>query len=443
MRRLTCALAAAMIIAAFGVVVLGGQAVPYTAAAWQPETLGNYRAVVRVAAPSDAVRVLLEWRRRDGDPDRKNIIVTDSVGTRVTNLVRLGITRETGDLVFEPAAGAGDYYIYYLPMTGEGRANYPKVSYPPFQETADATWLARVLGPDFKVPISLSTPPPSTERGRPWEKLPQARLIEFQSNGEFDSLAPMEIIATAAETSRLVAAHPQPFLLFPEDREYPIRMTDDLPRRWIESGPGRAFQGKAQRGEFYAFQVGVFAPKQAIEVTKVTLGGFEKINGRSFRCINLEGTNSEGVAFTRPVTVPAGKVQALWCGLQVPEDGQPGTYAGQVTVAAKGVPAQSISFALALDNALIRDAGDDEPSRLSRLRWLDSTLAMDDEVVKPYTPIAASGNTLSVLGRKIVLGSDGLPDRIESYFATEMTRLSAAPRQVLASPLAFTVLDAD
>ncbi|MGE5360401.1 MAG: glycoside hydrolase domain-containing protein, partial [Bacteroidales bacterium] len=40
-------------------------------------------------------------------------------------------------------------------------------------------------------------------------------------------------------------------------------------------------------------------------------------------------------------------------------------------------------------------------------------------------------------------GSDGLPDRIESYFATEMTRLSAAPRQVLASPLAFTVLDAD
>ena len=193
MRRLTCALAAAVIVAAFGVVVKGGQStfVRYSAAAWQPETLGNHRAVVRVTGRSDAVRVHIEWRRRDVDPDRKNIIVTDGAGKRITNVVRLAITREAGDLVFEPAAGPGAYYVYYLPMTGEGRANYPKVTYPPFQETADATWVARVLGPDFSTAVNVSTPPPTTERGRVWDKLPKAEVLEFQSNGEFDSFAPM------------------------------------------------------------------------------------------------------------------------------------------------------------------------------------------------------------------------------------------------------------
>jgi hypothetical protein len=253
----------------------------------------------------------------------------------------------------------------------------------------------------------------------------------------------MEVIATASETSRLVAAHPQPFLLFPEDRRYPIRMTDDLPLRWISVGPGSAFKGQAQRGEFYAFQVGVFAPRQAVEVMNVTLTGLEKVHEGRVHCINLEGTNSEGVPFTRTVPVPVGKVQALWCGLQLRENAQPGDHAGRVTVSAKGLPAQSFPFTLTVDRSIVPDAGDDEPARLSRLRWLDSTLAMDDEVVKPYTPIGASGQTLAILGRKIALGPDGLPDQIESYFAPEMTRLSDSPRQVLAAPLSFTVLGAD
>jgi len=30
---------------------------------------------------------------------------------------------------------------------------------------------------------------------------------------------------------------------------------------------------------------------------------------------------------------------------------------------------------------------DDHPELLSRLRWLDSTIALDDEVVAPFTPI--------------------------------------------------------
>jgi len=54
------------------------------------------------------------------------------------------------------------------------------------------------------------------------------------------------------------------YLIFPEDRLYPIRMTDDLPLRWVKLGPQSKFKGAAARGEFYAFQIGVYACRSDI-----------------------------------------------------------------------------------------------------------------------------------------------------------------------------------
>ena len=73
---------------------------------------------------------------------------------------------------------------------------------------------------------------------------------------------------------------------------------------------------------------------------------------------------------------------------------------------------------------MIAAHGDDEPWRLSRLRWLDSTLAVDDELVPPYTPVTVTGQTVGVLGRSVTLNALGFPEQIESRFAIEMTHLS-------------------
>ena len=59
---------------------------------------------------------------------------------------------------------------------------------------------------------------------------------------------------------------------------YPIRMTDDLPLRWIEKGPQDSFEGRASRGEFYAFQIGLFAFAQSFEDIEVA---FEDLRGKS------------------------------------------------------------------------------------------------------------------------------------------------------------------
>ncbi|MBM3495454.1 MAG: hypothetical protein FJX72_14200 [Armatimonadetes bacterium] len=83
-------------------------------ALWPPE-LGHHRAIVVVSDAAPAVRVRIPWRRRDRDPQNKDVaVLNDSTGARVTNVARIEIRREYGDIAFE-AAAPGKYAVYYLP----------------------------------------------------------------------------------------------------------------------------------------------------------------------------------------------------------------------------------------------------------------------------------------------------------------------------------------
>ena len=63
----------------------------------------------------------------------------------------------------------------------------------------------------------------------------------MESIDEFNSFSPMQVIATATETSALVKSRgTAPFLLFPEDRTRAIRMRRDLPASWAAPGAAGA-----------------------------------------------------------------------------------------------------------------------------------------------------------------------------------------------------------
>jgi hypothetical protein len=72
------------------------QEVAYGVGDWPAESgLGNHRAVIRVEAKADAVRVRIPWRRRDFDPEKKNVVVIDAVtGRWITNVLAAGINRD-------------------------------------------------------------------------------------------------------------------------------------------------------------------------------------------------------------------------------------------------------------------------------------------------------------------------------------------------------------
>ena len=82
----------------------GPEVVPYGTGSWNNEELGNHRAVISVVKKADAVRVHIPWRRRDHNPEKKNIIIIDSkTGKRIINVIRVKVNREFGDLIFQPS----------------------------------------------------------------------------------------------------------------------------------------------------------------------------------------------------------------------------------------------------------------------------------------------------------------------------------------------------
>jgi len=407
---------------------------PFRVAAtrWDSETLGNHRAVIQVAQPAPAAHVVIPWRRRDPAPQDRLVIVTASDGTRVRNVRRGRIDREAGELWFEPVAGPGTYYAYYLPFTPTGRKNYPTVSYLPVEDTANAGW-SRTLDAALAAGAADAA-------GRTVETSVEA----IEAIDAFNRFDPMEVIATRAETAALLASHAGArYLVFPEDRMLPVRMRTDLPMHWAQSGVRDTLAGEAARGEYFAFQLAVYAV-EAVEGVRVrfddlTGPGGRRLPAAAISCLNTDGVDWDGSAFHRTLDVPAGAVQSIWCGLDVPPDATPGGYRGTATVEVAGAPATPVTLAITVEDRVVADGGASEPWKQTRLKWLNSTLGQANDVIAPYTPLAVSGRRIDLLGRRVTLGQNGLPAGIETFFTEAMTGLSATPTPVLAGPMELVV----
>ncbi|WP_050997922.1 glycoside hydrolase domain-containing protein [Dyella japonica] len=395
---------------------------------WNADALGNHRYLLQVDAPAKAVHVVIPWRRRDAQPQHVAVIVTAPDGSTVANVRRGRIDQASGELVFQ-AAQAGTYAVYYQPYVSKGRSNYPTVSYAEPSDTADAAW-ARKVGDATH-----------------WTHLPQAKVLRYEAVDDFDAYTSMERTATPAEQQALLAGHgSDALLLFPETRANPIRMFDALPESWAKRGAGGTLSDTAQRGEYLSFQVGAWAPRVAVNHVDVRFADLRADDGSiipasALTCFNLGGIGYDGKPFTSRVDVAQGRVQALWMGLDVPASAKPGVYRGEVIVSADGVAAQSIPMAITVGEGNVVAHGDDDPVKLTRLRWLNSTLAQDDSVVKPFTPIAVKDGTLGILGREIRLDASGLPAQITSHFDERMTGFSGQGKTLLAAPVQLIVED--
>jgi len=258
----------------------------------------------------------------------------------------------------------------------------------------------------------------------------------------YDATDPMELGMTKRQRAALLSDNRgSSYLLFPEDREFPIRRRDILPKRWLK--PCTIFRGQARRGEWYTFQIGVYAARTALKDIRVSFSRLKSEQGdvipaAAFNCINLGGIDWKGRPFTKNVSVPKGEVQPLWIGVQIPKAAN-GLYRGRVTVGPAGEKPRTIDLFLEVGGEVLDDCGDDEMWRHSRLRWLDSTVGLADEPIAPFTPLRVRGNSVSCLGRTVRLGANGLPESIVSRFSRSVTRLEKTGRELLNRPMAFIV----
>ena len=414
--------------------------------------MGNHRAVFRVdeeTGGAGAVRVHIPWRRRDLNPETKRVVVVDSkTGERVSNTVAVEVNAGFGDIVFEPVTGAGVYYAYYLAYEPNPSPFGDPGTYEEPEDTAEPSWLdAHRLTPE------------GIAAGQ-WAGLPEARYLEIQSRPDhgvdgggkphgksnkpdeiearrtFNSYYPMEVVATADEVDGLLARFPdRAYFVFPEDYAHPVKMPRDIPWKWTHEGPRPELRGDARPGQSYAFQLGVWASREALEELSVTFtdlrGEDSRVIGReNIGCINVEGVTPRGEPFSQALNLEQGQVQPLWSYVEVPEDAA-GRYEGVAQVTAKDQPPTDIHLVLDVAGDVMANRGDERPRLMGRIRWLNSTLGMDDEVVPPYTPIAYDGTAMEVLNRRISFDeTTGLPAEIRSN-----------GRELLTGPVELVVLE--
>ena len=136
---------------------------------------------------------------------------------------------------------------------------------------------------------------------------------------------------------------------------------------------------------------------------------------------------------------PKAKSRPSGWAVQVPPGTKPATYHGKITVRPGNARAATVRFALAVSETVSPDAGDGELWRQSRLRWLDSTIGLDDEVFAPYTPVTMQGQTAGVLGRQVRFNDTGLLESIQTTFSRSVDATDAPPLELLADPMQFVV----
>ncbi|WP_299578037.1 glycoside hydrolase domain-containing protein [uncultured Sunxiuqinia sp.] len=354
---------------------------------WE-ESLGNHRAVVKINQAADAVAMDIVWRRHDRNPDEKQFIIIHESGEKVENIKRIHVDNERCKLVFGPVVKTGTYYFYYLPyIVQEEYGFYNKGYLEPEKNWSDKF--------DFSA-------------------LPKAEFEEFQSRTEFDSFYPMEVIAVQSEKDSLLKVYGNDFLVFPEDRLFPIRMLDEIPQRWIKKGPSNNFKGEAQRNEYYTFQLGVFAAQKDLADLKVEFtslkNGDTELPISKLTCFNTGGVGPYGKPFVKRLDLKQGNVQPLWIGVDIPENIKSGNYRGTVNVIAENAEPQSINISIKITDEIIGDRGDSEAWRHSRLRWLNSTLGIDDQPTKGYNPISVlSDRTYGFTGKTMQVSESGFP----------------------------------
>jgi hypothetical protein len=400
--------------------------------------LGSHRAVMRVDVLSAAVRARLDWRRRDGNPQSKAVLVVNAAtGTRIANSVAVEVTNEVGEVVFEPAA-AGEYFVYYLPVTLTGGA-FPVSHYRAPDDKADPAW---------KVRCGLN------DGG--WKKLPAAHVVRWESRSMHDAWNEMEVIATRAEVDALAAKFAdRPVALFAEDRAHSVRMFDLLPARWVDRAAGSTpkqpeLSGPA--GGVVPFQIVAWTHHGAVEQAGVRLGAFSGpdraiLPAARLTCVTSDGVDWTGQPLSRPTNIAANRVQPFWCIASPPVELSPGRYQGEATFFARidGKPyAEKLPLTLDIGPAVPAGADPLDGSDMSRLGWLNSTLGSDDTPTKGYTPIRGDGLAVSCLGRRVRLGPEGLPTSIVSYFSPDNTKIVAGPGlELLAAPIRLSVTDAN
>lgn len=344
------------------------------------------RVVFRVDVPdgTQIVRGEAVWRRSLLSIRVKGLkLLHAESGALVRDAHLIHYSQERVIVDFRPTAGSGTYHLYY----GAAEA----VLFEPSPELLEMSY-------------AIGDPPRVT---------PEC----IEARCPLDSFYPMEVIALETEAETLLAAHPEAtYLVFPEDRDRPIKMRAEIPAHWALQGPRCDLVLPADRNEYRVFQLGLWACRAGLSDVQVSTTDLMSkdgiISASQIQCVTLESKTQHLYMGrpTGPFDVPHSQVRALWFGIDLTPDCAPGEYVGSIFVQPSDQAPTSIPIRISVSNLVVSERGDHDLWRLSRLRWLESDVGLGGEIYAPFTPLTVSEHDgeISTWGHTFVLGSAGL-----------------------------------
>lgn len=183
--------------------------------------------------------------------------------------------------------------------------------------------------------------------------------------------------------------------------------------------------------ENYVLQL-IAKPQGERRITSVLTEGADCV------CINTQCTDKFGREYQREIPLHGSNVAPVFIIVRAKAENEGKTARLKITVKTD-LGAETAQIELSFSGEYIKNGGFDEPWRLSRLLWLNSSRFLDDSPVQPYFEPRVSKSVISVLGRDIALSKSGLPQDAVSYFDEGVQLCPDAQAHLLSSPVKFEI----
>lgn len=156
-------------------------------------------------------------------------------------------------------------------------------------------------------------------------------------------------------------------------------------------------------------------------------------------CINTDIVDKYGRKSSNTVKLKANTIQPLFFTVQKTDECA--EFENAVITMNTEKESREFTVCFELADIPVVNNGYNDLWRLSRLNWLNSSLAIDETLVKPFVSPALSDDCLAVLGREISLGDNGLPQQVCSKFDEAVQLCSDVQKKLFAKPAEFVIGD--
>ncbi|MFA6127297.1 MAG: glycoside hydrolase domain-containing protein [Bacteroidales bacterium] len=216
-----------------------------------------------------------------------------------------------------------------------------------------------------------------------------------------------------------------------------------------------AIRYRASPGQFFVFHLTVPAETHDLNDVRISFSNLDPVTDNRhpipdnrhpipstrFSCFNSGGIDFKGKSFTKRIDIPSGNSQELWMGIDLEGVGR-GDYEGSLTISS-GSTSQIIPIEISVEGDIVKNHGYDQGKSLARLNWLNSKVGIDDSITKGFIPVNVIGKRISILGRSLELGDNGLPVALTTFFTHSNQELKEWGEPLMNSAFRFVIEMAD